>query len=86
MQKEIRGLLNKEEQIDKTLKELQYERNLRPGYKKDIEGLIHYIYSNRLGINTVDRLREQGLKVEDLGTVEGNIDKTFANTVLKRGE
>jgi len=84
MQKEIRGLL-KEEQIGKALKELQYERNLRPEYKKDIEGLIHYIYSNQEGLNAVDRLREQGLPVEDLGAVEGNIDKSLANRFKKRG-
>ena len=84
MQKEIRGLL-KEEQIDKALKELQYERNLRPEYKKDIEGLIHYIYSNQEGLNAVDRLKKQGLPVEDLGAVEGNIDKTLANRFKKRG-
>jgi len=84
MQKEIRGLL-KEEQIDKALKELQYERNLRPEYQKDIEGLIHYIYSNQEGVNAVDRLRKQGLPVEDLGAVEGNIDKTLANRFKKRG-
>ncbi|OFW50166.1 MAG: hypothetical protein A2163_05285 [Actinobacteria bacterium RBG_13_35_12] len=57
MQKEIRNLLKKE-QIDKALKELQYERNLRPEYKKDIEGLIHYIYYNQEGVNVVDRLRK----------------------------
>jgi hypothetical protein len=84
VQKEIRGLL-KEEQIDKALKELQYERNLRPEYQKDIEGLMHYIYDNQEGLNAVDRLREQGLPVEDLGAVEGNIDKTLANRFKKRG-
>ncbi len=84
MQKEIRNLLQ-EEQIGKALKELQYERNLRPEYQKDIAGLIHYIYSNQEGLNAVDRLREQGLPVEDLGAVEGNIDKTLANRFKKRG-
>ena len=84
MQKEIRNLL-KEEQIGKALKELQYERNLRPEYQKDLEGLMHYIYSNQEGINAVDRLREQGLPIEDLGAVEGNIDKTLANRFKKRG-
>jgi len=84
MQKEIRGLL-KEEQIGKALKELQYERNLRPEYQKDIAGLMHYIYSNQEGLNAVDRLRKQGILVEDLGAVEGNIDKTLANRFKKRG-
>jgi hypothetical protein len=84
MQKEIRGLLQ-EEQIDKALKELQYERNLRPEYQKDLAGLMHYIYSNQEGLNAVDRLKKQGLPVEDLGAVEGNIDKTLANRFKKRG-
>ena len=80
----ISGLL-KEGEVDKALKELQYERTLNPVYKKDIEGLIHYIYSNQEGVNAVDRLRKQGLPVEDLGAVEGNIDKTLANRFKKRG-
>ncbi|MBU4361487.1 ISLre2 family transposase [bacterium] len=84
MQKEIRNLL-KEEQIGKALKELQYERNLRPEYQKDLEGLMHYIYSNQEGINAVDRLKKQGLPIEDLGAIEGNIDKTLANRFKKRG-
>jgi len=84
MQKEIRNLL-KEGEIDKTLKELQYERNLRPEHKKDIEGLMHYIYSNQEGVNAIDRLRKQGIPVEDLGAVEGNIDKSLANRFKKRG-
>ena len=75
MQKEIRNLLQEE----------QNERNLRPEYQKDIEGLIHYIYSNQEGINAVDRLKKQGLPIEDLGAVEGNIDKTLANRFKKRG-
>jgi len=46
---------------------------------------MHYIYYNQKGINAVDRLREQGLPVEDLGAIEGNIDKTLANRFKKRG-
>jgi hypothetical protein len=84
MQKEIRGLL-KAEQIGEALEELNQERILRPEHKKDIEGLIHYIYSNQEGLNAVDRLRKQGLPVEDLGAVEGNIDKSLANRFKKRG-
>jgi len=84
VQRRIRGLL-KEEQIDQALKELHQERILRPEHQKEIEGLIHYIYSNQEGLNAVDRLREQGLKVEDLGAVEGNIDKSLANRFKKRG-
>jgi hypothetical protein len=83
-QKEIRNLL-KEGEIDKTLKELHQERNLRPEHKKELEGLMHYIYSNQEGINAVDRLRDQGFPVEDLGAIEGNIDKTLANRFKKRG-
>jgi hypothetical protein len=84
MQKEIRNLL-KEGEIDKTLKELGQERSLKPEHQKDIEGLMHYIYYNQEGVNTVDRLRKQGIPVEDLGAVEGNIDKTLANRFKKRG-
>ena len=84
MQKEIRNLL-KEGEIDKTLKELGQERSLKPEHKKDIEGLMHYIYCNQEGVNAVDRLRKQGIPVEDLGAVEGNIDKTLANRFKKRG-
>jgi len=84
MQKEIRNLL-KEGEIDKTLKELGRERSLKPEHKKNIEGLMHYIYYNQEGVNAVDRLREQGIPVEDLGAVEGNIDKTLANRFKKRG-
>jgi hypothetical protein len=83
-QKEIRNLLQ-EGEIDKTLKELHQEKNLRPEYKKELEGLMHYIYSNQEGINAVDRLRGQGFPVEDLGAIEGNIDKTLANRFKKRG-
>jgi len=43
--------------------------------------LRHYIYSNQEGINAVDRLRARGLPVEDLGAVEGNIDKSLANSL-----
>jgi len=46
--------------------------------------LIHYIYSNQEGINAVDRLKKQGLPVEDLGAIESNIDKTLANRFKKR--
>jgi len=84
MQKEIRNLL-KEGEIDKTLKELGQEKSLKPEHKKDIEGLMHYIYYNQEGVNAVDRLRKQGIPVEDLGAVEGNIDKTLANRFKKRG-
>jgi len=84
MQKEIRNLL-KEGEIDKTLKELGQERILKPEHKKDIEGLMHYIYYNQEGVNAIDRLRKQGFPVEDLGAVEGNIDKTLANRFKKRG-
>lgn len=46
---------------------------------------MHYIYYNQEGVNAVDRLRKQGIPVEDLGAVEGNIDKTLANRFKKRG-
>ncbi len=84
MQKEIRNLL-KEGEIDKTLKELGQERSLKPEHKKDVEGLMHYIYYNQEGVNAVDRLRKQGIPVEDLEAVEGNIDKSLANRFQKRG-
>jgi RNase P/RNase MRP subunit p29 len=84
IQRRIRGLLQ-EGEIGKALEELHQEKNLRPEHKKDLEGLIHYIYSNQEGVNAVDRLREQGLPVEDLGAIEGNIDKTLANRFKKRG-
>jgi hypothetical protein len=84
IQRRIRGLLQ-EGEIDKSLKELQQERNLRPEHKKDLEGLMHYIYDNQEGVNAVDRLRDQGFPVEDLGAIEGNIDKTLANRFKKRG-
>jgi len=84
IQRRIRGLLQ-EGEIGKALEELHQERNLRPEHKKDLEGLMHYIYDNQEGVNAVDRLREQGLPVEDLGAIEGNIDKTLANRFKKRG-
>lgn len=46
---------------------------------------MHYIYYKQKGLNAVDRLREQGLPVDDLGAIEGNIDKTLANRFKKRG-
>jgi len=52
IQRRIRGLL-KEGEIDKALEELHQERNLRPGHKKDLEGLMHYIYDNQEGVNAV---------------------------------
>jgi hypothetical protein len=84
MQKKIRSLLQ-EGEIDKSLKYLQQERDLRSEHKKDVEGLMHYIYSNQEGINAEDRLRDQGFPVEDLGAIEGNIDKTLANRFKKIG-
>ena len=80
----IRSLL-KEGEINKALKELQQERDLRPEHKKDLEGLMHYICDNQEGVNAVDRLKNQGFPVEDLGAIEGNIDKTLANRFKKRG-
>ena len=47
-------------------------------------GEVH-IYDNQEGINSLDRLRMQGFPVEDLGAIEGNIDKTLANRFKKRG-
>jgi hypothetical protein len=64
---------------------LQQERDLRTEPKKDLEGLMHYIYDNQEGINAIDRLRDQGFPVEDLGAIEGNINKTLANRFKKRG-
>ena len=84
IQRWIRSLL-KEGEINKALKELQQERDLRPEHKKDLEGLMHYIYDNQEGVNAVDRLKNQGFPVEDLGAIEGNIDKTLANRFKKRG-
>jgi len=46
---------------------------------------MHFIYYHQEGVNLVDRLRKQGIPVEDLGAVEGNIDKTLANHFKKRG-
>jgi len=51
MQKEIRSLLQ-EGEIDKALKELQQERDLRPEPKKDLEGLMHYIWSSPVNSDT----------------------------------
>jgi hypothetical protein len=84
IQRRIRDLLQ-EGEIGKALEELHQERKVRPEHKKDLAGLIHYIYDNQEGINAVDRLRRQGLPVEDLGAIEGNIDKTLANRFKKRG-
>jgi len=83
-QSRIRSLL-KEGEIEKALKELHQEKNLNPKYRKKIEGLMHYICYNQEGINASDRLRTQGFPVEDLGAIEGNIDKTLANRFKKRG-
>jgi len=37
------------------------------------------------GINVVDRLKEEGLPVDTMGAIEGNIDKILANRFKKRG-
>jgi hypothetical protein len=84
IQRRIRGLLQ-EGEIGKALEELHQERDLRPGPKKDLAGLMPYIYDYQEGINAIDRLRDQGLPVEDLGAIEGNIDKTLTNCFKKRG-
>lgn len=42
---------------------------------------MHLQLDNQEGINA---LREQGLPVEDLEAIEGNIDKTSANRFKKR--
>jgi len=62
--------------------------HLRPEYQKGIAGLMHYIYSNQEGINAVNvnRLSKQGFPVEDLGTVEENIeDKSLTHRFKERG-
>ena len=46
---------------------------------------MYYIYYNQEGINAVDRLRQQGIPVENLGAIEGNIDKTLAHLFKKMG-
>jgi transposase-like protein len=55
IQRRIRGLLQ-EGEIGKALEELHQERNLRPEHKKDLEGLMHYIYDNQEGVNAVVNL------------------------------
>jgi hypothetical protein len=83
-QSRVRHLL-KEGEIERALRELHQEKNFYPKYSKKIEGLMHYIYDNQEGINSLDKLRKQGISVEDLGAIEGNIDKTLANRFKKRG-
>ena len=52
IQRRIRGLLQ-EGEIGKALEELHQERDLRTEHKKDLEGLMHYIYDNQEGINGI---------------------------------
>lgn len=47
---------------------------------------MHYMYDNQEGINAIDRLKDRGFPVEDLGAVEGRIDKTLANPFQREAD
>ncbi len=56
-----------------------------PQKRNELNELISYLVNNQVGINIVDRFKEEGLPVNTMGAIEGNIDKILANCFKKRG-
>ena len=64
---------------------LEEEKGKNSQKKNELNELITYLINNYEGINAVDRLKEEGLPVDTMGAIEGNIDKILANRFKKRG-
>jgi hypothetical protein len=79
------SLLLQEGNIPEALMLLEEEKDQNPKRKDELNELITYILNNSEGINAVDRLKEEGLPVDTMGAIEGNIDKILANRFKKRG-
>lgn len=79
------SLLLQEGNIPEALMLLEEEKNKNSQKKDELNELITYLINNSEGINAVDRLKEEGLPVDTMGAIEGNIDKILANRFKKRG-
>jgi len=64
---------------------LEEEKNQNPQGKDGLNELMTYLINNTEGIHALDRLQEEGLPVDTMGAIEGNIDKILANRFKKRG-
>lgn len=64
---------------------LEEDQGQHPEKKQELHDLITYLMHNQEGINAIDRLKEEGLPVDTMGAIEGNIDKILANRFKKRG-
>jgi len=81
---EVSSLLQ-EGNIPEALVLLEEEKGKNSQKKNELNELITYLINNYEGINAVDRLKEEGLPVDTMGAIEGNIDKILANRFKKRG-
>jgi len=79
------SLLLQEGNIPEALMLLEEEKSKNAQKKDELNELITYLVNNANGINAVDRLKEEGLPVDTMGAIEGNIDKILANRFKKRG-
>ena len=79
------SLLLQEGNIPEALMLLEEEKDQNPKRKDELNELATYILNNSEGINAVGRLKEEGLPVDTMGAIEGNIDKILANRFKKRG-
>jgi hypothetical protein len=79
------SLLLQEGNIPEALMLLEEEKSKNSQKKDELSELITYLVNNSEGINAVDRLKEEGLPVDTMGAIEGNIDKILANRFKKRG-
>ena len=71
--------------IPEALMLLEEEKSKNPQKKDELHELMTYLVHNAEGIHTVDHLKEEGLPVDTMGAIEGNIDKILANRFKKRG-
>lgn len=79
------SLLLQEGNISEALLLLEEEKGKNSQKKDELNDLMTYLANNYDGINAVDRLKEEGLPVDTMGAIEGNIDKILANRFKKRG-
>jgi len=79
------GLLLQEGNTSEALLLLEEEKNQNPQGKDGLNELMTYLINNTEGIHALDRLQEEGLPVDTMGAIEGNIDKILANRFKKRG-
>ncbi len=81
---QISSLLQ-EGNISEALLLLEEEKTKNSKKEDELNELTTYLVNNYDGIKAIDRLKEEGLPVDTMGAIEGNIDKILANRFKKRG-